>query len=767
MHIPINGIDLGEAMKTSNRSMLFMGVTLCALGLAPLAQAQTAVVAPAAPAPAAEPSSLDEIIVTANRREENLQKASLSIEALSSEQLVTRGVTDSQSLNDVVPGLKIAYTSAQVQTFVRGVGDIAANPYTQASVSLNMDGVYIARSSAFGSVFFDTARVEVLRGPQGTLYGRNSSGGALNIISNAPRLGELGGYVSGEFGNYDLQRFQGALNVPLGDTMALRGALQLVHRDGYISDGSNDDESQAGRLRFLWKPSDTFTLNVIGEAAHMGGRGYGRLFRPALFNDPWTGSQDPRITPALFPTLRRRNPGGNTNEIDFHGLSAEANWDLGFATLTAIPAYRYVLTDTSIGADAVTTDRNLSVQTSFEARLAGEVGRAEWVVGAFAFEEDQDVYLINDQRQASPLSGAFQIQDVDLLLTEAWAVFGEVNYDITDRLRVLAGVRYTDEARTKSARLFQTTFTNGVAGVTAVTDISAAQEGTATTWRVGGEYDLTADSMLFYTASKGFKSGGFDPTTSDQFQPEFLLAHTLGLKSRFFDNSLQMNVEAFYWEYTDQQISFLGQSTTGVSTFITRNAGQATIKGISLDSIWQITDNDKLDLGLEYLNTNYDEFIYSTPGSSPAGTVLTDGCISRGPAGPPGLIRSDCSGRQLQRAPEWTANLRYSRRIDLDNGGAVELGATAKYQSDHVIGVNWVSPNFRQDAYTLFDFDATYTSPDGAWSLQGYVRNAEDEAIYQAASNQSSIAPTTGLLRGSIAAIGNPRTFGMRLRYNF
>jgi iron complex outermembrane receptor protein len=272
MHIPINGIDLGEAMKTSNRGMLLMGVTLCALGLAPSVQAQTPGAAPAASAPTADPTSLDEIIVTANRREENLQKASLSIEALSSEQLVTRGVTDSQSLNDVVPGLKIAYTSAQVQTFVRGVGDIAANPYTQASVSLNMDGVYIARSSAFGSVFFDTARVEVLRGPQGTLYGRNSSGGALNIISNAPRLGELGGYVSGEVGNYDLQRFQGALNLPIGDTMALRGALQVVHRDGYISDGSNDDESRSGRLRFLWKPSDTFTLNVIGEAAHMGGR---------------------------------------------------------------------------------------------------------------------------------------------------------------------------------------------------------------------------------------------------------------------------------------------------------------------------------------------------------------------------------------------------------------------------------------------------------------------------------------------------------------
>ena len=224
MHIPINGIDLGGAMKTSNRGMLLMGVTLCALGLAPSVQAQTPGAAPAASAPTEDPTSLDEIIVTANRREENLQKASLSIEALSSEQLVTRGVTDSQSLNDVVPGLKIAYTSAQVQTFVRGVGDIAANPYTQASVSLNMDGVYIARSSAFGSVFFDTARVEVLRGPQGTLYGRNSSGGALNNISNAPRLGELGGYVSGEVGNYDLQRFQGALNVPLGDTIALRGA---------------------------------------------------------------------------------------------------------------------------------------------------------------------------------------------------------------------------------------------------------------------------------------------------------------------------------------------------------------------------------------------------------------------------------------------------------------------------------------------------------------------------------------------------------------
>jgi iron complex outermembrane receptor protein len=755
---------------STRKGFLIVGAALPALLWHSAVYAQQA--APAQPAATAsqsagESSQIDDIVVTANRRSENVQRVSLSIEALSEEALVDRGVSDSQSLNDVVPGLKIAYTGAQVQTFVRGVGDVASNAYTQASVSLNVDGIYIARSSAFGSVFFDIARTEVLRGPQGTLYGRNSSGGALNIISNAPNFDGFSGYVVGEVGNYELTRFQGAINAPISDTLAVRGALQVSERDGYLSDGGNDDSSVSGRFRALWRPSDNFSLGTIVEAAQIGGVGYGRVYRPAIFNDPWVGTQDPRITTTLYPALRVRNPDGqNSVETDYWGVSAEAEWDLGFGALTVIPAYRHVVTDSRIASDFVFFERDDSDQMSLEARLSGETGQVRWVAGAYGFNEDLEVFISNDSRLQATLTGAFQIQDVPSLETSAWAVFGESTFSMTDDLRFIAGMRYTEEEQQKTGTIRQTPFTNGVAGVTTSTNVSGQQSNDAFTWRLGAEYDLLDASMLYYTASTGFKSGGFNSTDADKFEPEYVMAHTLGLKNRFYDGTLQLNFEAFHWKYEDQQFGFLGQNLAGVTTFITRNAGQSTIYGGNVDMVWRITDNGTLDVGLEYLQSNYDEFLFRTTGTQVAGTVLADGCISNGPSGV-GFIIENCTGNPLPRTPEWSGNVRYAHVFDFADGSELSVAGTVKFQTNHFLSQNFTSPNFFQEGYELFDVDATYRPSSGNWSLQAYVRNINDEAVYLSASNVNSIPPSTGVTRTAISAIGAPRTFGARLRVNF
>ncbi|WP_404478418.1 TonB-dependent receptor [Novosphingobium sp. BL-52-GroH] len=707
-----------------------------------------------------------EIIVTAQRRSESLQKASLSIAAVSGDTLATRGVVDSQSLNGVVPGLKITYTGAQVQVFIRGVGDPAANPYTQASVSLNLDGVYTARSTAFGPLFFDVARVEVLRGPQGTLYGRNSSGGAINIISNAPNFDGVSGSVSGEVGNYHLFRGQAIVNVPVSDTLAIRTAVQATTRDGYLSDGSNDDKSVAGRFRALWKPASGISLLINTDFANVRGLGFNRVFRPALFGDAYTGPQDPRITPSAFPLLKVRYP--SRNVIDSRGFSAELNADLGSdITLTVIPAYRYNKTDYFAGTDYLFTDYDVSKQKSLEARLGGDNGPVKWVIGGYTFKEDLEIHAYTDQRNATTFTGLEQYQDWTSFDTQASAVFGEATVSLMDTFRVIGGIRYTDEARDRSGAITSYTSTAGVRGPATILALKQKFTDNAVTWKAGAEFDITPDNMAFATVSKGFKTGGFDATDADTYGPEHVTAYTVGLKNRFFGSKLTLNLEGFFWKYKDQQVSFLGSDSTGQTSFVTRNAGQSTIYGLSADIAWRPTDNDTFSASGEYLHTNYDRFIYATLGGSPAGAVLADGCVSNGPATLPGQIFENCSDRPLMRAPKWSGNARYSHRFDLSSGGDVTVGATVKAQSLQYLSINYSSPNFRQRGYALLDADLAYTAPNNRWSVQGFVSNITDKVVYTVASNLSSIAPASGASRTSAAAIGQPRTFGARVKVNF
>lgn len=757
-------------MKIGQRctaSFIAMATALAISGTASAAEDGAAAAEQAADQAApAEGQGIQDIVVTAQRRSESVQRASLSIEALNSDTLVSRGVTDALAMNDVVPGLKIAYTGGQLQVFVRGVGDVSANAYTQSSVSLNVDGIYVARSSAFSADFYDTARIEVLRGPQGTLYGRNSSGGAINVISRAPVLGESEGYVAAEAGNYDLYRGQFGVNVPMGDTFAVRIAGQLTRRDGYTSDGGSDDRSEGIRVRALWEPNEDLSIALASSLAHIGGNGPVRVYRPALFGDPWTGPQDPRITSALFPALRVRND--NSIDTDSFTFSGEVNWNLGGVKLTVIPAYRYMKTRSNIGIDLIFDETDNSKQYSLEGRLSGESSLLKWVVGAYGFKENLSVFVRNDQRQASPLTGQLQFQDIPKFDTSAWAMFGEATLSVSDAFRLVGGLRYTEESRTRTGTINNQNFTAGAMTTSSTLVLGGDTKVSAVTWRGGMEFDVAPGSMAYATVSRGFKSGGFDATGNDAYNPEYVTAYTVGIKNRLLDNTLQINAEGFYWKYKDQQIAFLGQDSTGATTFVTRNAGQSTIKGANLDIVWQPTDNDTFDFGVEFLDTNYTDFRYNTFGAFAAGTVLSDGCISDGPVvGKPGQFTENCSGNVLPRAPKWSGNARYAHEFDLGNGGSITAAGVFKFQSLQYLALNYVSPFYRQTSFQTYDADLTYNAPDKRWSLQLYIRNISNKAVYMTASNQSSIAPTTGVNRGSVDAIGAPRTFGARLQYNF
>jgi len=696
---------------------------------------------------------LEEITVTAQRRAQSLQDASVSISAISGDNLSSMGINDSFDLNGAVPGLQIAHVGGQVQTFVRGVGDTTSNAYTQASVAVNMDGVYVARSGAFRSTFFDVERVEVLRGPQGTLYGRNASGGAINVITKDPSFDEVDGFLSTDLGNYDLVQIRGGGNIIFSDTLAARLSSQIIDREGYLSDGSSDNKAKAVRLKVLWEPSEDFKMKTSFETAHIGGRGPGRVNRPDQFGDPWEAIVDERITSEEYPS-RVVQPDPVFLDTTSHSLSSELVWDFESASLTVIPAYRYFESDYALNSRSRLPETDRSEQYSLEARVGGDNEHMTWVAGAYGFQEDLSTLLTIDGRNEATQSGRFLQQDIPVMDTEAWAIFGETTFKFTDTLRAILGLRYTEETRIKQGTITSGTFAAGELSLNEPFDADTDLDEEEETWKLGLEYDVADDVMLFFTAAEGFKSGGFDVSSEDPFFPEYVTAYTLGAKSQF--GRLQLNLEAFYWEYEDQQVSFLGPNNDGAITFITRNAGSSTIQGLSAEGIYLFTENIKLTYGLEYLDATYDEFSYNTVGARvDEGDLRSDGCVSGGTV--QGFLRvRDCSGLAIPRSPELSGNLSYEHDFPLNSGAVVTFLSSMKYADEQFLTAsNFSSEYHQEDGYTTFDTSLTYQSA----------------AVYIQASDNSNVGPLSGTVaepnRSAAAGIAPPRTYGIKVKYKF
>ncbi|EZP74533.1 Outer membrane receptor protein precursor [Sphingomonas paucimobilis] len=737
-------------------------------------------------------SGLADIIVTASRRSESAQRAALAIQAITGEDLAQRGVLRPEDLNAVAPGVNIGTAGNYPQVYVRGVGNYSANSFAEGAVAFNLNGIYVSRPWATRASFFDLDRVEILKGPQGTLYGRNASGGAVNVIYARPKLGSRSGFMEVEAGNYDLLRGTAAVNLPVGDTLAIRASGQIVHRNGYLSDGSDDDKSQAARLQLLYEPDSTFSLLLTGAYQHIEGIGAGGVPVPKISGkSAWTSITDPSLEPVyagepgVGPFLTRPTTAQNVN-IDVLHVSAEMNWDLGPATLTVIPAYRRgKLEDLHNLTGFQTTDSEIDHQTSVEARLANESAAFKWVVGGFYFDEhqkrgDKPYSLLAD------IGPATAVLDVDQK-SRSYAAFGQATYSLTDALRLTGGLRYTYERKTLTGPT--TNYQLPTPGVgcappyvfnpgtpyppqfcTFSSRMDNRRAFKQVSWKAGVEYDVAPNSLLFFNASTGFKSGGFYPAPlPNSFGPEKVLAFELGSKNRFFDNKLQLNLEAFYWKYKGQQQSyFSATSTPGYFTFATVNAGKARIFGVDADIAFRPTDADTFNLQVEYINTKYQEFTITNYTS--LGPPVT-GC-DVGPLSPDGSTRPiDCAGFPLVRTPKWSGTASYSHRFELSSGFAIEPGASVQFASSSWLSVDYLGTE-RQDAYAMLDASLAFYAPGNQLSLTVFARNLTNEAVITQANRHLFIhsAPTNpnggadGLIVGSIRA---PRTYGARLRYNF
>jgi iron complex outermembrane receptor protein len=797
------------------RKVLGLGVSFIALSALPgIAFAQAEV---STESDGASSGGLNIIVVTAQRREETAQNAAIPIDVVSGSDLVDAGITNSVDLGKLVPALTIQTIGAGATSFIRGIGNFTTFQSADSAVAFNYDGVYVARPLAAVGNYFDLERVEVLKGPQGTLYGRNATAGVINVIPKKPRLGETGGHVSVGYGNYNDFNAEGAVNLAIGEKGAFRLSGTVSDRDGYLSDGTADNKSYALRAQVMAEVTPNLTVRLAGDYTHLGGKGTGltpieiqstNVFSGVVTVTPtgipltegptsaatqafWTslttgGLQTPFALPGPIAG-RKRDPFPELfRNTDFYGITAEISWDIGDGNLTIIPSARWdVQENRSATAGFPLYNFQKDEQYSLEARYTGSSGPIDYTLGGFYFNED-----INVRSGTYVFGTTVNFQEPQDVSTDSWAAFASVVANLTDQLRLVGGVRYTKDSKNIDATVRSVTVgcTTGftcpdailptavfnvaqlpfnvpppgttIAGPTPNSTITAdplfilqdSQDTDKVTWRAALEYDVAPDSLLYASVETGFRSGGFNISLGfETYEPETITAYTIGSKNLFFDRRLQVNVEAFWWEYKNQQIAHPGVDRAFRPGSITENIGSSRTRGVEVDTRFLATDTTILRAQVAYLETKNKEFTYQVP--FPLRPLTNCGITV---AADPIFRNIDCSGLPAFNAPKWTVNLGIDQTIPV---GDFEIGlhADTQFKSSRYLGFEY-QPQMIQSSSWTSNANISFGPSDGQWSISAYVRNIENDRLLT--------APV--LFGGILSAYSSaPRTYGVRASLDF
>ena len=561
---------------------------------------------------------LQEVVVTAQKREERLQDVPVAVTAIGEDQLIARDISSVTDLGSLAPNLKASPTMSNntgMQISIRGAMQTNPALYWDPTVGLYVDGVYVGKN--LGSVFdiMDLQRVEVLRGPQGTLYGRNTLAGAVNLVTRAPS-GVYGGNASVKLGNYDLRTVKASLDLPRFGIASVSIAARNEQRDGTTktTPGSavkelDDRDSTSARIGVDLDFTDTFQAAYRFDYSDVDqGVNHSYLSRAegvVSFLQPWVTDERQRRVSVDAPTFER-------SKVQGHALTL--TWDVNDTnTLKSITAYRDLEWDDLLDLDGsplnvAHTGRDSEYDAfSQELQLVGATDRFNYVAGLYYFEDDG--FTINPQ---TFFSGAQVFDSRYGFGTKAWAAYGQVDYKATDALTLTAGLRYTSEERDTERYLAM----NGSPLIPAGT--KADKTFTDTTPVLIAAYRFSDAVNAYAKYSEGFKSGGFNGEANldengtineavTPYQPEKLKSYELGLKTSFADGRAIVNVAAFQNDTDDMQLSIF--TASGAASSIIRNAGKATTRGLELEAMWVPSDALRLQASYGYLDVEYDEFI--------------------------------------------------------------------------------------------------------------------------------------------------------------
>lgn len=730
---------------------------------------------------------LEEIIVTANRTETELSKTPVALSVLSGDALISAGITNPTELADRTPGLSIDRNNG-LQLTIRGVSSTDNTEKGDPSAAFLLDGIYIARPQAQEVSFFDLARTEVVRGPQGTLYGRNTTAGLLNVISARPAQ-ELGASVDATIGDFNARQITGMVNVPVSDAVALRAAVNYDRRDTYMignpqSPFSNDPakDNLSARVSALFKISNTMELVVRADYSEI----QGKFWREDNFNSALISNlyEVPlRVPPPGQRGINPRYIGGSSEDRrrityddsrsievddDTWGLMAEFNWDLSDATtLTYIGSYRefdrYEQFPLYLGSvPGVTHITNPSQftgsydQDSHELRIAYDGGRLDFQAGAYYFKETSGIELaIIGLNAPTPGTDGYVFGfPQNPTESESKALFGQATFSLMDRFRLTAGLRYTEDEKSRVGATINhrsldepLDFTQSASNPLPDSLNSAAVSYEETTWKAGLEFDATDTTLVYATASTGYKAGGFNdgclagdancnsPINAAAlfYDPEELTAYEIGVRSRI-GNVARVFASFFHYDYEDLQLSQTS-SVCGGPCQVTSNAGQAEVDGVELEAQYEPNDRNRIDASISWLDARYTDY-----------EIV------------PGV---NFAGEPLNRSPEWTLGLGYTHTFPLSNGAGIVFDVHSRYVDSYAILSTALVAQFEQPSFTKTDVSIGYHSDGNTWYVEAFAKNLEDEVTLGMAAISVAFP---GLNDGTVS-LGAPRTYGLRLGY--
>jgi iron complex outermembrane receptor protein len=665
-------------------------------------------------------AGIQEVIVTAQKRSESASRTPVALTALTSADLEKRGIDNAADLTYVVPNVQIGTADGgNTNIYIRGIGSNNTTEGGDPAAAFHLDGVYLARPDEARTAFFDVARVEVLRGPQGTLYGRNATAGAINVVTGKPE-DTLAGKVSVETGNHDLRRMEGMINVPVNDKLALRAAVMGEHRDNYVRTAAPDNrqETTGARLQALFRYSSDGNLLLSVDRTRIKGPNS-------------AGVKLPIATPRGSDGMVNLDTLDATGDAVYRGMSAEWNHTFDGGTLTYLGAHRRREAASSsyeLGGfgPSYSFSGAEAEQTSHELRFssAGN-GPLKWVAGVYAFDEDQATHSSFSSGVLTSFAPDFD--------ASSRALFGQGSYALSPALRVTAGVRATRDEKSSYGQV--STFTLGGPIALAVTDTERSWR--KTDGKLGVDYEPRPGTMLYASLATGYKAGGFNSASAagnspvSEYHPEKLTALEGGLKTKVFGNAGQLNAGAFRYDYRDLQVNSIVSVGGGAGLVLVNNAATATISGIEADMKLRVGGAGTFDSSMAYTDARYDRFT---------------NCVDE----PTNEVR-DCSGNALRNAPKFTATLGYEHRIPAGSG-TVTLRADTRFSSRYY-NDDTNSGLFRQGSYTRSGLSGRYDSADYRYHVSLYVRNLENRNVMA-----SRFPAVVGNSYGYMAA---PRTFGI------
>lgn len=704
---------------------------------------------------------LEEIVVTAQKRSESLQDVPIAVSAYSSEDILNQGINGAQALQALTPGLVYNNTGATAQPYLRGVGTRLAQNGLELSIATYADDRYISKSTSVLFELADIERIEVLKGPQGTLYGRNSTGGAIRIISKGVE-DEFGGSVKASLGNYGATTLSGTINVPLSDDFGMRLTAITKERDGYADnvnpegrDEWDDLDFQAYRAKFRWDMSDNATANLTLDYWQ---------------RDDLAGVENVNITPASVPvsnngpfgsslpqTMKKGKLASAINDTnDGSEFSGQLRFDIAFESFdfSSITTWNDFeldwLGDADGGSikhlDAFVIEDASGYSQEFQL-VSNNEGPVNWILGAYFFEDDSDYELWVDISDVA--AGLTFSQSAQTTKTTSWAVFSQLKWELGEDLNLTVGARFTEDEKEVEAQASELPFlVLPVLG--AVVPVELDDSWSEFTPSISVDYNVNDDVMLYATYSRGFKSGGFNypvvtslPPAESALDPELLDMYELGMKGEFMNSTLRANASLYYYDYQDLQVTRAAGDGPGAAV-TTENAADATITGFDLDVVWLATDAMTITAGLNILDTEYEDYQASARVYSPAG---------------PSTIGFDASGEDMLRAPEFSSFISVEYVISLSSGELpIYLSYSHKDDYDFDFVYDSFSDGLTQDAYGLLSARISYTPEDGNWTLGVFGNNLTDEDY-----NDDSVGNPPGIRVNR----GVPRVYGVDLTYNF